>query len=58
MHNIMTPCTPEYLVQESGIWSGSQEDWETLLALAINYLDQNPLATPNDFADYLIVNFT
>ena len=54
----MTPCTPEYLVQESGFWSGFQEDWETLLALAINYLDQNPLATPNDFSNYLITNFT
>ena len=58
MHNIMTPCTPEYLVQASGFWSGFQEDWETLLALAINYLDQNPLATPNDFSNYLITNFT
>ena len=54
----MTVCTPEYLVQESGFWSGSQEDWETLLTLAINYLDQNPLATPADFTDYLIINFT
>lgn len=57
MHNIMTACTPEYLVQESGFWSGFQEDWETLFTLAINYLDQNPLATPQDFAQYLIENF-
>lgn len=54
----MTACTPEYLVQESGFWSGFQEDWETLLALAINYLDQNPQATPQDFAQYLIYNFS
>ena len=54
----MTACTPEYLVQESGFWSGFQEDWETLLTLAINYLDQNPLATQQDFSNYLITNFT
>lgn len=53
----MTACTPEYLVKESGVWYESREEWETLLTLAINYLDQNPLATPEDFTDYLITNF-
>ena len=54
----MTACTPEYLVQASGFWSGFQEDWETLFTLAVNYLSINPLATPQDFAQYLIENFS
>ena len=54
----MTACTPEYLVQESGWWSGTQEDWNTLYDLALNLQSQNPLATPEDFDYYLLTLYT
>ena len=41
--------TPEALVQASSLYG--QIDDNTLLALAYTLLDQNPLATPDDF-DY------
>ena len=48
--------TPEYLVQASGLWYYSEEQWEYLLGIAINYLEQVPLATPKDFAYYITSN--
>ena len=42
------PCTPEYLVQESGLWWSSEEEWNQLRTLALNYLDIDPMATPSD----------
>lgn len=46
--------TPEYLILESELWLGSQEQWDYLMVMAITYLRSNPLATPEDFAYYVI----
>ena len=48
--------TPEYLIQESGLWLGSQEQWDYLMVMAITYLRSNPLATPEDFTYYITSN--
>jgi len=45
--------TPEYLVEDSGLWDGfSQENYQYFLTLANNLLDMNPLATPKDLVQY------
>lgn len=46
--------TPEALVQASSLYG--QIDDNTLLTLAYTLLDQNPLATPDDF-DYFCCQF-
>lgn len=48
--------TPEYLIQESGLWLGSQEQWAYLMTMAITLLEYNPLATPEDFTYYITSN--
>ena len=52
----MTSVTPEYLIQESGLWLGSQEQWAYLMNLAITYLEQDPWATPENFTHFIISN--
>lgn len=51
------PCTPEYLVQESGLWWSSEEEWNQLRTLALNYLDIDPMATPSDFAYFVTTTY-
>jgi len=48
-----TACTPDYLVQESGLWDGQDQDsYNELYAVAINLLEHSPLATPELFIEY------
>lgn len=49
----MWDVTPEYLVQSSRYWSGTDVDYEWLCSIASVYIDSEPYATPELFDNYL-----